>query len=227
MMNGHDDDISPKALAALYREHDRFRDEQRAIIEHEALTKRVDETGLIHREQEDALVTVPDPTPDGLDDLPPFNDRQADTIAHVICGLREEWTHDLQQLRQEHETATDRRIGTLENENKELRSMLGEALSRFTEARKTAEADAQKQHEAIERLERQELVRRTRDATIAERSNRINELQRSNTESRAELARQQFDQAFAARDARLTSMEEKFRMLLQFLSLAGLEPPRF
>ena len=43
---------------------------------------------------------------------------------------------------------------------------------------------------------------------------------RDNAASRAELARQQFDQAFAARDARLRTMEEKFTMLLHFLSLS-------
>jgi hypothetical protein len=220
MMNGHDSDISPKELAALYREHDRFRDEQRAITEYAALTKRVDATGLIHREQEDALVTAPDPTPDGLDDLPPFSERQGNVIAYVISGLRQEWTRDLQQLRQEYETATDRRVGTLENENRELRGMLGEALSRLSEARKIAETNAQEQGAAISKLERAELTRQVRDKTLIERSDRVSELMRDNAASRAELARQQFEQAFSVRDARLRTMEEKFTMLLHFLSLS-------
>jgi hypothetical protein len=220
MKNGFDDDVSPRELAALYREHDRFRDEQRAITEYETLTRRVDpSTGLVHREQEQP-VPAPDPTPDGPDDLPGFNDKQANAIAYVISALRQEWTRDLEQLWQEHETATDRRVGTLENENKELRGMLGDALGKLAEVREKSDAIAQEQHAAIERLERQELTRQVRDRTLVERSDRISELQRSNAASRAELARTQFEQAFATRDARLASMEEKFQMLLHFLSLS-------
>jgi len=98
--------------------------------------------------------------------------------------------------------------------------LLSEALSRMSEARKIAEADAHEQRAAIAELRRAELTRTVRDRTLIERSDRVSELMRENAASRAELARQQFDQAFSQRDARLTSMEEKFAMLLHFLSLS-------
>jgi len=136
-------------------------------------------------------------------------DKQYDTVAEAL-GL----------LRSEMRLETDRRITVLENENKDLRTLLSEALSRMSEARKTAEADAHEQRAAIAKLERAELTRQVRDRTLIERSDRVSELMRDNAASRAELARQQFDQAFAARDARLRTMEEKFTMLLHFLSLS-------
>jgi len=223
MMNGHGDD-ERRELARLFDEQDRMLAAAREEAEHKALTKRADENGLVYRNQE------PEPEPDwsgweawraGHEDrlrveIIKALDQEHDAVDKALAQSLEEVYHEI-----------DRRVGTLENENRELRGMLGEALSRFAEARKIAEAEAQKQHAAIERLERQELVRRTRDATITERSNRISELMRDNAASRAELARQQFDQAFAVRDARLRTMEEKFAMLLQFLSLQGLDPPKF
>ena len=90
----------------------------------------------------------------------------------------------------------------------------------MSEARKTAEANASEQRAAIAKLERAELTRQVRDRTLIERSDRVSALMRENSASRAELARQQFEQAFSQRDARLASMEEKFAMLLHFLSLS-------
>jgi hypothetical protein len=225
MMNGHDDDISPRELAAICREYDRFRTEQHALAEHQALTRRVDaETGLAYRDQEQP---APEPEPD-------WSGWEAWRAAHQSILKTEilDWVLDSvpafvctyvgKKLEER-----DRKIADLEAELVECKGMLGRAIDAVDDARSAAAAEAEKQHAAIERLERQELVRRTRDATITERSNRIGELMRSNAESRAELARQQFEQAFAARDARLHTMEEKFEMLLRYMSLAGLELPRF
>ena len=216
MMNGHGDD-ERRELARLFDEQDRMLAAAREEAEHKALTKRADENGLVYRNHE------PAPEPDwsgweawraGHEDILRQEiikalDKQYDTVAEAL-GL----------LRSEMRLETDRRITVLENENKDLRTLLSEALSRMSEARKTAEADAHEQRAAIAKLERAELTRQVRDRTLIERSDRVSELMRDNAASRAELARQQFDQAFAARDARLRTMEEKFTMLLHFLSLS-------
>jgi SMC interacting uncharacterized protein involved in chromosome segregation len=223
MMNGHGDD-ERRELARLFDEQDKLLAEAKAEREYKELTRRVGESGLAFRDQEPESEI-------NWDGWERWRSGHENLLREEISKALDQ-EHDnvdkaLAQSLEEVYLEIDRRVGTLENENRELRGMLGEALSRFAEARKIAEAEAQKQHAAIERLERQELVRRTRDATITERSNRISELMRDNAASRAELARQQFDQAFAVRDARLRTMEEKFAMLLQFLSLQGLDPPKF
>jgi hypothetical protein len=227
MKNGYDSDISSEELAALYREHDRFREEQRAITEHQALTKRADEAGLVHREQQDALVTVPEPTPDGLDELPGFNDRQADAIAYVICELRREWRRDLQQLRQEYETATDRRVGTLENENCELRGLVGDALGKLDKVRETTEASCRRQQASIVELKQFEAERRAREQVETERGRYIAELRRDVASVQIKLQNTEIDAALAARDAKIEQLEMQLRMLLMHMGLMGLDPPRF
>src|SRR6516164_2300377 len=216
MMNGHGDD-ERRELARLFDEQDRMLAAAREEAEHKALTKRADENGLVYRNQE------PEPEPDwsgweawraGHEDrlrveIIKALDQEHDAVDKALAQSLEEVYHEI-----------DRRVGTLENENKELRGMLGEALSKMSEARKIAEADAHEQRAAIAELRRAELTRTVRDRTLIERSDRVSELMRENAASRAELARQQFDQAFSQRDARLTSMEEKFAMLLHFLSLS-------
>jgi hypothetical protein len=223
MMNGHDDDISPKALAALYREHDRFREEMRAITEHEALTKRADETGLVHREQQDALVTVPEPTPD---ELPGFNDRQADAIAYVICELRREWRRDLQQLRQEYESVIERRAGVLQGENCELRGLLGDALGKLDKVRDSTEASCRRQQAGIVELKQFEAERRAREQVSIERTQYINELRREVADTQVKLQNTAIDAALAERDARIERLEMQLKMLLQFMSVSGVDLPR-
>jgi hypothetical protein len=222
MMNG-DGDRERRELARLYAEQDRMMDEAREEAERKELTKRADENGLVYRDRE------PEPEPD-WGGWEAWRSGHEDILRQdIIKALDQE--HDavdkaLAQSLKEVYFEIDRRVGTLENENRELRGMLGEALSRLSEARKIAETNAQEQGAAIKKLERAELTRTVRDQTIIERSGRISELMRDNAASRAELARQQFDQAFSQRDARLRTMEEKFAMLLQFLSLQGLDPPK-
>ena len=209
MLNGSGDD-ERRALAELFRAQDKLLAEARAEAAHKELTQHVDESGLMYRNHEPA----PEPNWSNWENW--LQGHQ-----NILRAEIREWVMDvvgeaLGLLRGEMQQETDRRIDTLENENKELRGMLGEALSRLSEARNSA----QEQGAAISKLERAELTRQVRDKTLIERSDRVSELQRSNAASRAELARQQYDQAFAARDARLASMEEKFAMLLHFLSLS-------
>ena len=214
MMNG-DGDRERRELAALFDEQDRMLAEARAEAEHKTLMQRADENGLVHRNQEpEADWSNWEAWRAGHEDrlrveIIKALDQEHDNIDKALAQALEQVYHEI-----------DRRVGTLENENRELRGMLGEALSRMSEARKTAEANASEQRAAIAKLERAELTRQVRDRTLIERSDRVSALMRENSASRAELARQQFEQAFSQRDARLTSMEEKFAMLLHFLSLS-------
>jgi hypothetical protein len=106
-----------------------------------------------------------------------------------------------------------REIAGLKGENAELRGMLGSALTALDAVRKSAEA--------IHR-ERQDEKRdfAIRNQVIAERSDRIAQLQRENFESRSALAQAQLSQAFGQRDARIERIEERMQMLLRFLSLS-------
>jgi hypothetical protein len=214
MMNG-DGDRERRELAALFDEQDRMLAEARAEAEHKTLMQRADENGLVHRNQEpEADWSNWEAWRAGHEDrlrveIIKALDQEHDNIDKALAQALEQVYHEI-----------DRRVGTLENENRELRGMLGEALSRMSEARKTAEANASEQRAAIAKLERAELTRQVRDRTLIERSDRVSALMRENSASRAELARQQFEQAFSQRDARLASMEEKFAMLLHFLSLS-------
>jgi len=214
MMNGSGDD-ERRELARLFDEQDRMLAEARAEAEHKTLMQRADENGLVHRNQEpEADWSNWEAWRAGHEDrlrveIIKALDQEHDAVDKALAQSLEEVYHEI-----------DRRVGTLENENKELRGMLGEALSKLAEARKIAEADAHEQRAAIAELRRQELTRQVRDRTLIERSDRVSELMRENAASRAELARQQFDQAFSQRDARLASMEQRFDMLLRFLSLS-------
>jgi hypothetical protein len=191
------------------------------------LTRRVDATtGLVRREQQDALVTVPEPTPDGLDDLPPFSERQGNVIAYVIHELRQEWRHDLQQLRQEHETAIDRRVGTLENENCELRGLVGDALGKLDKVREKTENDCRRQQAGIVELRQFEAERRAREQVSIERTQYINELRREVADVQVKLQNKEIDAALAERDARIERLEMQLKMLLQFMSVSGVDLPR-
>jgi hypothetical protein len=213
MLNG-DGDAERRELARLFDEQDRTLAEARAEAAHKELTQRVDESGLMYRNHE------PAPEPDwsnwenwlqGHQKIlkTEILDRILNSVPEFVClYVREKFEQ------------RDRKIADLEAELVECKAMLSEALSKLAEVRKIAEAEAQEQGAAIAKLERAELTRQVRDKTLIERSDRISELQRSNAASRAELARQEFDRAFATRDAELRTMQEKFDMLLRFLSLS-------
>jgi hypothetical protein len=132
------------------------------------------------------------------------NEREAltDTMAEVIVELRREW-------RAEREIALverDRRIGVVEGELCETKAMLGDAFAKLNAA--TGE---------IEQLRTERRERQIRDATIAERSSRVAELQRENAASRAALERQRSEQALAERDARIDRLETQLGMLLRYI----------
>ena len=59
--------------------------------------------------------------------------------------------------------------------------------------------------------------RRVRDQTIVERSGRISELQRQNSERAAELVRKERDEALATRDRRIEQLEIQLSMLMKFI----------
>ena len=135
-----------------------------------------------------------------------------DIITQAMGQFASEYVH-------EKLTPLNRDISNLKGENAELRGMLGSVLAKFDALR--ASTDAAQQERIAEKRERQ-----IRDQTIAERSARIADLQRENAASHAESRRQHLEQAFGQRDARLDLIETRLGMLLQFLSVAGVDFPR-
>jgi hypothetical protein len=130
----------------------------------------------------------------------------APVMGRVISEIRHEW-------RTEREAALvplQREIADARAENVELRGLLTSCLSALDEVRKTAEG-----LERAREIERRE--RAIRDETIRERSARIADLQRDNAASHTELARQQRDRELAQRDQRIEQLEIKLGMLLTWI----------
>jgi hypothetical protein len=188
--------------------------------------------GLMYREHEevalDASLMVAAPLSSETEDAAfLFGDHRDDlfcrTMGRVISELRHEWRtefrNEITRALAEELVERDREIASLKSENAELRGMLGSVLAKFDALR--ASTDAAQQERIAEKRERQ-----IRDQTIAERSARIADLQRENAASHAESRRQHLEQAFGQRDARLDLIETRLGMLLQFLSVAGVDFPR-
>ena len=224
MMNGHDDDISPKALAALYREHDRFRDEQRAITEHEALTKRVDATtGLAYRDAPEI-------------ETADWSGWESWMGAHKAALKTEIEADVVKALDQEHD-AVDKalvqsleqvyhEIDHLEAENKELKGLLTAALGAVDKVREKNETDCRRQQASIVELKQFEAERRAREQVETERGRYIAELRRDVASVQVQLQNTEINAALAARDARIERLEMQLKMLLQFMSVSGVDLPR-
>jgi hypothetical protein len=222
MKNGYDSDISPRELAALYREHDRFRDEQRAITEQEALTRRVDpSTGLVHR---DAPAPAPEPDWSGWENW--LQGHQAILKAEIL-----DWTLDnvsafvCTYVREKLE-ARDAKIADLEAELVECKGLVGDALGKLDKVRDSTEASCRRQQDGIVELRRFEAERRAREQTSLERTQYINELRRDVASVQVKLQNKEIDAALAERDAKISAIEERLQMLLRFLSISGVDPPR-
>jgi len=222
MMNGSGDD-ERRELARLFDEQDRMLAEARAEAEHKELTKRADENGLVYRNHEPA----PEPDWSGWE---AWRAGHEDHLrVEIIAALKKQYdtvAEALGLMRGEMRLETDRRMTVLENENKDLRNMLSDALSRMSEARKTTEAETHELRSLVAKLDRAELTRQVRDRTLIERSDRVSELMRDNATSRAQLATQQREQELAARDHRIEQLELRLKMLCQFLSVGGYDLPK-
>ena len=129
-------------------------------------------------------------------------------------------------IRQEHETATDRRVGTLENENCELRGLVGDALAKLDKVREKTEVSCRRQQDGIVELRQFEAERRAREQVSIERTQYINELRREVADVQVKLQNKEIDAALAERDARITQLETQLQMLLRFLSISGVDLPR-
>jgi len=106
VMNGSP--IDRQWLAAIFAEDDRqraenarFAEELRQKAERTAYAQKSDpESGLIYRDQQDALVAaaVPAIVPSSASEG--FSEHQRDVIAHLINALRAEWQQDIERLEQ-------------------------------------------------------------------------------------------------------------------------------
>ena len=222
MMNGHGDD-ERRELARLFDEQDRMLAAAREEAEHKALTKRADENGLVYRNQE------PEPEPDwsgweawraGHEDrlrveIIKALDQEHDAVDKALAQSLEEVYHEI-----------DRRVGTLENENCELRGLVGDALAKLDKVREKTEASCRRQQDGIVELRQFEAERRAREQVSIERTQYINELRREVADTQVKLQNTAIDAALGARDARIERLETQLRMLLQFLSISGVDLPR-
>src|SRR5262249_26440924 len=96
--------IDREWLAAIFAEDDkqraenaRFAEELRQKAERTAYAQKSDpESGLIYRDQDEALVTavVPANAPSSASEG--FSEHQRDVIAHLINALRAEWRQDVE-----------------------------------------------------------------------------------------------------------------------------------
>ena len=144
-------------------------------------------------------------------------------MIHELLGALALDIRDLcDALRQEWAEAIEKRISVVQNENTEVKALLGSALAKLN----AAESEVQQQRAEIAALRRAEERRTTRDLTLVERGARVAELQRQNAASHAQLSAQQRERELAERDHRIEQLELRLKMLCQFLSVGGYDLPR-
>jgi len=174
---------------------------------------------LMLRRQENALVASP-----GADAVPAEMDAEGAArwnawIDGRLATERGEMIAIIEHAMDETGAAFAREIDNLAAENLELKGLLSSALSALDAVRTAVE---------VQQRERQDekLERRVRDQTVAERSARVSELQRTNAATAAELSRQQRDRELADRDHRIQLLEVRLEMLLRHLSMTDLGLPK-
>jgi hypothetical protein len=218
-----------RVLAELFREDDRLRAEHEqweARREAEAAPP-VEKSGaevVLYREHENIAPAVSvmarrAADADDDDDIHLFADPEldrtfAETIGHVICGLRNEWRDEVRDHIKTERDGHERAVAELHAENVELKGLLRETLSRFAEINDAARGLASE----VAILKADKRDRAVRDQTIVERSGRIAQLQKENAEAHAQLSREKWNQEFAARDARIDRLQARLDALVTFLS---------
>jgi hypothetical protein len=216
-----DSDLRAEIDAAC-REHDRMMAHDREPIGG-PYVRREGPAGLLYREHEENA-PAPVPTTDSVPSTAVADENTKNSAAWnewVQAHLRNERAevidiiaHAMGEFGSEYVneklTPLSREIASLKGENAELRGMLGSVLAKLDAARASIEATEQERH-----VEKRELA--ARNQVIVERSGRIAELQRQNSESHAALARQLFDQELARRDHRIEMIETKLGMLLRWI----------
>src|SRR6516225_4073964 len=208
-----DDPTLRSEIDAVSREHDRL---MQADASPEQYIRREASNGLMFKERVEALVSVAtvDAGDDNEKNSAAWNEWVKAHLANERAEVIDIITQAMGQFASEyvHEKLTplNRDISNLKGENAELRGMLGSVLAKFDALRASTEAIQRERHD-----EKRELA--VRNQVIAERSDRIAQLQQENSASRAALAGQQLNQAFGQRDARLDLLETKLGMLLKWI----------
>jgi len=205
-------------LNEVYREHDSLLAEIGAPEPLEAqeggyMRREASPDGLLYRVVENAPVTLPAAGDDNAKNAEGWDQWLK---AHLAIA-KAEWFNEfargmgegLSEYTHEKLAPHVRAIAELRDELAECKGLLTSALSALDAVRATTEQE--KRERAI------------RDDTIAERSARIADLQRTNAVSAAELASQQLAKSFAARDHRLNLIETKLGMLISWI---GADLPR-
>jgi hypothetical protein len=222
MLNGSGD-RERRELARLFDEQDRMLAEARAEIAQKELMQRADESGLVYRNHE------PEPATD-------WSGWESWMGAHKAALKTEIEGAVVKALDQEHD-AVDKalartleglyhEIDQLENQNKELKGLLGDALGKLDKVREKTEASCRRQQDSIVELRQFEAERRAREQVSIERTQYINELRREVADVQVKLQNKEIDAALSERDARIERLEMQLKMLLQFMSVSGVDLPR-
>jgi hypothetical protein len=120
----------------------------------------------------------------------------------------------------------DRKIAGLEAELVDCKGLLGDALGKLDKVRDSTEASCRRQQDGIVELRQFEAERRAREQVSIERTQYINELRREVADTQVKLQNKEIDAALAERDARIERLEMQLKMLLQFMSVSGVDLPR-
>ena len=223
--NGHADwDVERRELAAVCDAHDRMMEAAREEVRQKELMRRADRvSGLVYRDAPAPAVDIDEENRKNQEGWDEWCRGHISIMIHQLLDALSLDILDLRDaLRQEWAEAIEKRISVVQNENTEVKALLGSALAKLN----AAESEVQQQRAEIAALRRAEERRTTRDLTLVERGARVAELQRQNAASHAQLSAQQRERELAERDHRIEQLELRLKMLCQFLSVGGYDLPR-
>jgi hypothetical protein len=218
-------------LADLFREDDRLRAENADwLARREALAQKSNGHGaLAHQTEENAAVEAPEP--EG------FNTLQVDALASIwnelSDELRAEWQRDIERL-QQRLLQTVARLAVPGERAEETLYALKDRVARVESyAERQIAAVGDQGRDAVNR-KRDEIAKLRGDVAELkrvvkerhERSVEIAEVKKQADIGRAALLKRSTANELAVRDARIERLETQMRMLCQFLSVSGIDPPK-
>jgi hypothetical protein len=221
MINGHDADPERRELAQLYREQDKLLAEAKVEREYKELMQRADENGIIRRD-----APAPEPAVDWSNWENWLQGHQNILKAEILDWVLDNVPAFVCTYVREKLDERDHKIAGLEAELVECKGLLGDALGKLDKVREKTEASCRRQQDGIVELRQFEAERRAREQVSIERTQYINELRREVADTQVKLQNTAIDAALGARDARIERLETQLRMLLQFLSISGVDLPR-